>query len=126
MTSRLLRFSISPLLLVLASCVLLHEKEPGGSSKTFVAIGGKGAYDKNKGVAYDNEKSFATAARTATAVVGAIAYAEVEQAKEATSQAATQASTRQAINANNNATKLEVVKGRQELKAMEHAAAAAP
>lgn len=101
--------------LFLASCVVMHERDMDGSTRTFAALGGKGAYDRSKGVAYDNEKSFAHAMTASTTVAGGYFYLEAQKAKEATSQLAARATTRQAgiaskeriiINGQNNQLKL--------------------
>ena len=79
----------------LCSCVVLHEREPDGASRTFAALGGKGAYDKSQGVAYDNEKSFDTAMMTAGTAYTAYQAAKAFAASEATKQAGTRAATKQ-------------------------------
>lgn len=79
----------------LSSCVLLHEQEADGATRTFAAIGGKGAYDKAQGLAYDNEKSFDTAVITAGTAYAAYQTAKSFAASEATEQASINAATKQ-------------------------------
>ena len=99
----------------LSSCVLLHEQEADGATRTFAAIGGKGAYDKAQGVAYDNEKSFDTAVITAGTAYTAYQAAKSFAASEATKQGETAASVKkEAI-----AAKTKRIEGAQALKAKE-------
>ena len=88
--------------LLLSSCVIANKD-------TVAALGGKGAYKgKEFGLIWDDEQSFQDGAIAVTAVAGAVISAGVTKGQQAVDKAANANSTQQAINANNNATAVEL------------------
>ena len=102
-------------LLLLPSCVVLHEQEPNGSTATYASLGGRGAYRRGVGLVHDHNQSFRDAALAATAIAAsaysAATAAEQEvttrnAARQATAQQAEVEATKRVID--NNATKVKI------------------
>lgn len=97
-----LRSTVAVLMLALCSCTV--------SNKDWnVAFGGKGAYSgRDFSVTWDNEDSFRTGAAIAGLAVGAYQAVAVQKSADALNATQHTNVTKQAINANNNATAVEL------------------
>ena len=84
-----MRFAL--LLLLLPSCVVMHEADSDGSKATYASLGGKGAYRRGVGVIHDHNQSFRDAAIAAATVAGSAFSAATAAEQELSTRTATQA-----------------------------------
>lgn len=82
-------------LLLMCSCVVMHERDASGAHATYASLGGKGAYRKGVGLIHNHEKSFRDGVVAGTMIASGYFGMGTQQAKEATSQVGLREATKQ-------------------------------
>jgi hypothetical protein len=93
--------------MLLCSCVVMHERDGEGKSATYASLGGKGAYRKGVGVVHNHEKSFRDGAILAGTAATGYFGAVTAKATEATNQVALKEATKK--HASDNALKGQAI-----------------
>lgn len=70
------------------SCVVMHERNGEGYSKTYASLGGRGTYLHGQGLSHDHDRSFRDGVIGAVMLGGSYFGAATAKAKEITAQKA--------------------------------------